>query len=113
MVRALLGRGVVPDTIVATSVGAVKGAFLASHGATAKTVDELAALWLRVRRGQIYPLEPLTGLLGFLGARRNLVPGGALRRAKRYCTHGARSRTPCSRAQQSPDCFPRSSGTVD
>jgi NTE family protein len=80
MLRALLERDVRPDFIVATSVGAVNGAFLASYGATAETVDELAALWRGVRRGQVFPLEPLTGLLGFLGARRNLVPGGALRR---------------------------------
>src|SRR5919202_4859617 len=80
MLRALLDAGIVPDTIVATSVGAVNGAFLASHGATGDTVDELAALWRTARRGQVFPLEPLTGLLGFLGARKNLVPGGALRR---------------------------------
>jgi NTE family protein len=80
MLRALLERGIVPDTIVATSVGAVNGAFLASHGVTSQTVYELASLWRGVRRGQVFPVEPLTGLLGFLGARRNLVPGGALRR---------------------------------
>jgi NTE family protein len=80
MLRALLGNGIVPDTIVATSVGAVNGAFIASHGATAEVADELAEVWLGVRRGNVFPLEPLTGLLGFLGARRNLVPGGALRR---------------------------------
>jgi NTE family protein len=33
-----------------------------------------------MRRGRVFPTEPLTGLLGFLGARRNLVPAGALRR---------------------------------
>jgi NTE family protein len=80
MLRALLDRGVVPDTIVATSVGAVNGAFLASHGPTLDTVDELAALWRGVRRGHVFPLEPFTGLLGFLGARGNFVPGSALRR---------------------------------
>jgi NTE family protein len=80
MLRALVDRGIVPDTIVATSVGAINGAFIASHGPTAETVEELAVLWRSVRRAQIFPLEPLTGLLGFLGAKRNLVPGGALRR---------------------------------
>ena len=33
-----------------------------------------------LRRGRVFPLEPLTGLLGFLGARRNLVPAVGLRR---------------------------------
>jgi NTE family protein len=80
MLRALTDRGVVPDMIVATSVGAINGAFIASHGPTREAVDDLARLWRGVRRGQIFPLEPLTGLLGFLGAKRNLVPGGSLRR---------------------------------
>ena len=80
MLRALIDRGIVPDTIVATSVGAVNGAFVASHGATPETVEALATLWRGVRRGNVFPLEPFTGLLGFLGARRNFVPGSALRR---------------------------------
>ena len=80
MLRALLDRGVVPDMIVATSVGAVNGAFIASHGTSAASVEELAGLWRGARRGRVFPLEPVTGLLGFLGARRNLVPGAAIRR---------------------------------
>src|SRR5690349_16823602 len=80
MLRALLERDIHPDLIVGTSVGAVNGAFLASRGLDAHTVDELADLWLRMRRGRVFPVEPVTGLLGFLGARRNLVPGTALRR---------------------------------
>ena len=83
MLRALAARDVVPDTIVATSVGAINGAFVASHGLTPEAVDELAALWRSLRRTQVFPLEPLTGLLAFLGAKRNLVPGGALRRLVR------------------------------
>jgi len=80
MLRALLERGIRPDVLVATSVGALNGAFVASRGATVQTVDELAELWCGLRRGQVFPVEPITGLLGFLGARPNLVPGGALRR---------------------------------
>jgi NTE family protein len=80
MLRALAANGVRPDVIVGTSVGAVNGAFLAAREFNADTVDELAELWRGVRRGNVFPLEPLTGLLGFLGARKNLVPAGALRR---------------------------------
>ena len=75
MLRALLERDVLPDMIGGTSVGAVNAAFVASRGPTLQTVDELAALWRGVRRGQVFPVEPLSGLLGFLGARTNLVPG--------------------------------------
>ena len=80
MLRALVDHDVRPDLIVGTSVGAVNGAFLACRDFTSETVDELAELWLGIRRGQVFPVEPFTGLLGFLGARKNLVPGGALRR---------------------------------
>jgi NTE family protein len=80
MLRALLDEGVRPDLIVGTSVGAVNGAFLASCEPGAEAVEELAAIWRSVRRGQVFPVEPLTGFLGFIGARKNLVPAGALRR---------------------------------
>ena len=80
MLRALDQRGVRPDVIVGTSVGAVNGAFVAGREFGAEAVDELADVWHGMRRGRVFPAEPLTGLLGFLGARRNLVPAGALRR---------------------------------
>jgi len=80
MLRALAEREIRPDVIVGTSVGAVNGAFLAGREFSPAAVEELAELWRGVRRGNVFPLEPLTGLLGFLGARKNLVPAGALRR---------------------------------
>ena len=80
MLRALDERGVRPDVIVGTSVGAVNGAFIAGREFSAEAVDELADVWRGMRRGRVFPAEPITGLLGFLGARRNLVPAGALRR---------------------------------
>ncbi|HET7456400.1 MAG TPA: patatin-like phospholipase family protein [Gemmatimonadaceae bacterium] len=79
MLRALLGHGVRPDMIVGTSVGALNGAFLACRDVNEQTVDELGALWLEVRRGHVFPVAPLSGLLGVLGARSNLVPVGPLR----------------------------------
>lgn len=80
MLRALAERDIRPDVIVGTSVGAVNGAFLAGRDFGPAAVDELAELWRGVRRGDVFPREPLTGLLGFLGVRKNLVPAGALRR---------------------------------
>jgi NTE family protein len=80
MLRALAADDIRPDLIVGTSVGAVNGAFLACREFCPATVDELAELWLGIRRRQVFPVEPLTGLLGFLGARRSLVPAFALRR---------------------------------
>jgi NTE family protein len=80
MLRALYERGVVPDVIVGTSAGALNGAFIASRPQTVATADALAQVWRDLRRGQVFPLNPLTGLLGFLGARDHLVPDSGLRR---------------------------------
>jgi NTE family protein len=80
MLRALYEREITPDLIVATSAGAINGAFIAARPQTVETADELAAIWGRVRRGQVFPVNPLSGLLGFLGSRAHLVPGSGLRR---------------------------------
>jgi NTE family protein len=80
MLRALYERGIAPDVIVGTSVGALNGAFIASRPQTVSTADALDEIWRELRRGQAFPLNPLTGLLGFLGARDHLVPDAGLRR---------------------------------
>jgi NTE family protein len=80
MLRALYERGIRPDLIVATSAGAINGAFIATREQTIDTADELAEIWRQVRRSQVFPLNPLTGLLGFLGTRAHLVPDSGLRR---------------------------------
>jgi NTE family protein len=80
MLRALYERGIAPDFIVGTSAGALNGAFIASRPQRVETADELGAIWRELRRGQVFPLNPLTGLLGFLGSRSHLVPDSGLRR---------------------------------
>jgi NTE family protein len=79
MLRALYERGMAPDLIVGTSVGAVNGAFIASRPPTPETADELGEIWRSVRRRQVFPLRPLSGLLGFLGSSDHLVPQSGLR----------------------------------
>jgi NTE family protein len=78
--RALYERDIAPDVIVGTSAGALNGAFIASRPQTTATADALAAVWRGLRRGQVFPLNPLTGLFGFLGTRDHLVPDSGLRR---------------------------------
>jgi NTE family protein len=80
MLRALYERGIAPQLVVATSAGALNAAFIASRPQTVETADVLGAIWLGLRRGQVFPLNLLTGLLGFLGARDHLVPDRAMRR---------------------------------
>jgi NTE family protein len=79
MVQALYERGVVPDMIIGTSAGAINGAFLASRPPTTQTVAELADIWRGLRRSRVFPLNPISGLLGFVGTRDHLVPDSGLR----------------------------------
>jgi NTE family protein len=80
MLRALYEREIVPQLVVATSAGALNAAFIASRPQTVQTADALGEIWRGLRRGQVFPVNLLTGLLGFVGARDHLVPDGAMRR---------------------------------
>ena len=79
MLQALYERKARPDLIVATSAGALNGAFIAARPPTVATSVALAEIWIELRRGQVFPLNPLTGMLGFAGAREHLVPDSGLR----------------------------------
>src|SRR5262245_39107312 len=79
MVRALYERGIEADLIVGTSVGSINGAYLASRPPDPRTADALAEVWRGIGRGQIFPLGPLSGLLGFFGARDHLISDRGLR----------------------------------
>src|SRR4051812_37527286 len=80
MLEALYERGIRPDLIVGTSAGALNGAFIAERPQTVETAHELGEVWRGLKRGQVFPVNPLTGALGFLGARSHLVPDSGLRR---------------------------------
>ncbi len=80
MLRALYERRVAPDFIVATSVGAVNGAFIASRPTTPATADLLGDVWRRIHRTEVFPPNLVSGLLGFLGRRNSLIPSSGLRR---------------------------------
>jgi hypothetical protein len=43
------------------------------------TARELAEIWIGLRRGTVFPLNPLTGLFGFAGRRGYMVPDSGLR----------------------------------
>jgi NTE family protein len=82
MLHALAARGIVPDLVVGTSVGAMNGAWFAGDP-TPGGVDELDAIWRSLRQRSIFPVDPRTALLGFLGRRDHLVPPGPLERLLR------------------------------
>src|SRR3982750_2528342 len=57
--KALLERGIYPDLIVATSVGALNGVTLAADP-TVAGAGRLAEGWRHIRRGDIFPGNPMT-----------------------------------------------------
>jgi NTE family protein len=79
MLRALYERGITPDLIVGTSAGALNGAFVAARPPTPTTADELGDVWRSVRRSTVFPANPLSGFVGFIGRRNYLVPDWGLR----------------------------------
>src|SRR3954463_5995383 len=81
--EALYERGIRPDVIVGTSAGALNGAFIAERPQVVETARELGDVWRGLSRGRVFPVSPLTGALGFLGARSHLVPDSGLRRLVR------------------------------
>jgi NTE family protein len=80
MLEALYERGITPSLIVGTSAGALNGAFIATRPQTVQTARELGQVWRSLRRGQVFPANPVTGALGFLGARDHLIPASGLKR---------------------------------
>lgn len=79
MIQALYEREIVPDMLVGTSVGALNAAFLATRPPTPDTARELAEIWRRLRRGDVFPAQPLRAFTGLFGARDYLVPNTGLR----------------------------------
>jgi hypothetical protein len=77
MLKALAQRGITPDLIVGTSVGAVNGAWLAGHPEA--DVIELERVWASIHRSTVFPADPMLGLFAFAGRRPGLVPQHGLR----------------------------------
>ncbi|GJP08024.1 hypothetical patatin-like protein [Mycobacterium marinum] len=79
MLQALADEGITPDLIIGTSVGALNGGWIASRP-DAAGIRALAGLWRSLTRKEVFPTQPVTGLMGFLGRRQHLVPNTGLRR---------------------------------
>ncbi len=78
MLAALHEQGITPDLVFGSSVGAVNAGWVAGDPGL-EDLDELRAIWTSLRTATVFPLRPLTGLLGFLGRRDSLVPASGLR----------------------------------
>jgi NTE family protein len=66
MLQALAERGVKPGLLVGTSCGALNAAWVAGHGMSNDSLSELAGVWTRLRRRDIFPVDArqVRGLLG-------------------------------------------------
>ncbi len=80
MLAALRERRIVPDLLVGTSVGALNAAYLAGHRPADDVVDELARVWSRARRKDVFPFDPVRQVLALTGRLPSLCSSGALRR---------------------------------
>src|SRR5690349_1831982 len=80
MLEALYEREIRPDFVIGTSAGALNGAFIAERPQTVATAHELGDIWRGLSREQVFPVNPVSGALGLIGARSHLVPDGGLRR---------------------------------
>jgi NTE family protein len=78
MLRALFERDLCPDFVIGTSVGAVNAAWVAANPKP-DSVDDLADIWLGLRRQDVFPLSPLTGARGLLGRSNHFIPNHNLR----------------------------------
>lgn len=78
MLLALAERGIEPDLLVGTSVGAINAAWVAGRRGLSGA-RELADVWRSIKRDDVFPARPLAGLLGFLGRTDHLVPDRRLR----------------------------------
>ena len=79
MAEVLIGAGIEPDLIVGCSVGALNGAWLASHPGKDGAAS-LRDLWLTIRRRDVFPFSPILFLRGLVGRADYMVSPAALAR---------------------------------
>src|SRR6266513_2121567 len=83
MLEALYERGITPDFLVGTSVGALNAAFVASRPQSAQTARELGRVWRSLQREDVFPVSMSALVGGVCGRRDHLVPDRELRRLTR------------------------------
>ena len=70
MLQALAENDIHPDLLIGTSAGAINSAYLAGHGTTPEAIAKLGEIWRDLRRGKVFPLEPIR----LVGAMSGLSP---------------------------------------
>lgn len=77
MLQALGERGIEPDLLVGTSVGAINAAWVAGRPGP-EGLSELADLWSTMRFSQIFPVRPTTAIRGLMARQHHLVEAHGL-----------------------------------
>lgn len=67
MLAAIAERGVTPDLLVGTSAGALNAAYLAGHGFSAATVQQLGSVWRSLRTWRLFRPDPVRAAGTLLG----------------------------------------------
>lgn len=75
MAQALDERGISPDLVVGTSVGALNGAYLAGGGTPAAMQD----IWLGLERPDLFPIRPKDSIRALLGQQPYMVGSDGVR----------------------------------
>jgi NTE family protein len=78
MLHALHERGVAPDLLIGTSVGALNAAYLAGHGMTGQSLAELDGIWRRLHRRDVFPVNPLRAVAAVAASAPALCSNAAL-----------------------------------
>lgn len=78
MLRALFESGTLPDFLVGTSVGAVNAAWVGAYPDTDGVLG-LAEIWRGLRRGDVFPLSPVTSARGLLGRANHFIANDNLK----------------------------------
>ncbi|HWC25282.1 MAG TPA: patatin-like phospholipase family protein [Solirubrobacteraceae bacterium] len=78
MLHALIERGLVPDLVLGTSVGAINGAAVAADP-TIAGVERLTAMWLAIGRGDVFRGSVMGRLTTLTRTRTHLHGNDALR----------------------------------
>ena len=79
MLRAMFERGIKPDLVVGTSIGAFNGAVLAADPANAVSV--LERFWRSSKRGDAFPLRGIKPFLHWRRTRQSFYPNDGLVRS--------------------------------
>ena len=95
MLQALADRGIKPDLLVGTSVGAINAAYLAADPTPAR-IEKLAAIWAGLRRRDVFPTSVPGALRAMTGRKNAFVDPRPLRRlVEEFLTYGRIENATC------------------